>query len=66
MKLKVAKPYEGAWMVLHSKEGQTGLGAVEYIGDRMEVSEDVYFKERGQHLKGKPVRLDLLTISMLL
>lgn len=57
VKLKVAKPYEGAWMVLHSKEGQTGLGAVEYIGDRMEVSEDVYFKERGQHLKGKPVRL---------
>ena len=23
VKLKVAKPYEGAWMVLHSKEGQT-------------------------------------------
>ncbi|MEG2341357.1 MAG: PKD-like family lipoprotein [Odoribacter sp.] len=57
VKVKVIKPYEGAWMLLHTQNGMTKLGAVEYIGENMEASDDVYFKEKGSRLKGKPIKL---------
>lgn len=55
--VKIAKPYHGAWMVLHSKNGQTQLGAVEYVGTEMPVCEDAYFRETGKQLKGNPLCL---------
>lgn len=55
--LKVAKKYEGAWMVLHKDLEGTKLGAVEYIGEEMDVTDDVYFKERGKRLRGEPSAL---------
>ncbi len=48
-KVQISKPYEGAWMVLHKQEGETRLGAVEYIGDRVQVSPDVYFPTTGKN-----------------
>lgn len=57
VKLKVIKPYEGAWMVLHDQEESARLGAVEYIGGSMEVTNDAFYKERGERLKGHAVAL---------
>lgn len=55
--LKIVKPYHGAWMVLHQQEGVTKLGSVEYIGNKMDVCDDAYFRETGKHLQGKPLCL---------
>lgn len=38
--IKLIKPYDGTWMVLHSKNGQTELGSIEYIGADIVVNED--------------------------
>lgn len=56
-KVQISKPYEGAWMVLHKQGGETRLGAVEYIGDQVQVSPDVYFPATGKKLKGEPLLL---------
>ncbi|MEY8593568.1 PKD-like family lipoprotein [Butyricimonas hominis] len=56
-KLKLGKPYDGAWMILHSKDGQTELGAVEYVGEEMIVKEDVYYDATGKRFQGKPLCL---------
>ncbi len=40
-------------MVLHSKNGQTELGSIEYIGADIVVNEDAYYKESGKRLTGK-------------
>ena len=56
-KIKFVKPYDGAWMVLHSKDGQTELGAIEYVGGEMLVQEDAYYAETGEKLAGKPLAL---------
>lgn len=55
--LKIVKPYHGAWMVLHRQDGVTKLGSVEYIGNKMEVCNDAYFRETGKHLQGNPLCL---------
>ncbi|MEG2228262.1 MAG: PKD-like family lipoprotein, partial [Odoribacter sp.] len=55
--VSIVKPYKGTWMVLHRNEGMTKLGAIEYIGDQIIVTPDAYFKERGVHLQGMPVKL---------
>lgn len=57
VKLKVIKPYEGAWMVLHDQEGSARLGSIEYIGEKMEVTNDAFYKEQGRRLKGNAVAL---------
>ncbi|MEG2555119.1 MAG: PKD-like family lipoprotein [Odoribacter sp.] len=59
--VSIVKPYEGTWMVLHRNEGMTKLGAIEYVGDQMMVTPDAYFKERGEHLQGMPVKLGKIT-----
>lgn len=56
-KVQINKPYEGAWMVLHKQDGETRLGAVEYIGDGVQVSPDVYFPTTGKKLHGEPLLL---------
>ncbi len=56
-KLTIVKPYHGSWMVLHRQDGVTKLGSVEYIGDKMEVCNDAYFRETGLHLQGNPLCL---------
>ena len=48
--IKLIKPYDGTWMVLHSKNGQTELGSIEYIGADIVVNEDAYYKESGKRL----------------
>ena len=55
--VKLIKPYNGAWMVLHRQEGKTKLGAIEYIGEEPQVCDDAYFKETGRHLHGNPLCL---------
>ena len=57
VKLKVIKPYEGAWMVLHDQEGSARLGSIEYIGEKMEVTNDAFYKGQGRRLKGNAVAL---------
>lgn len=65
VKLKIVKPYEGSWMVLHeNKQGKALLGAIEYIGDNIEVTPDVYKKESGKEFTGRPVRLGYATYFM--
>lgn len=59
--VSIVKPYEGCWMVLHEQSGYTKLGSIEYVGDNMLVTDDAYYKERGEHLTGKPVHLDAIT-----
>lgn len=56
-KVQISKPYEGAWMVLHKQAGETRLGAVEYIGDGVQVSPDVYYPTTGKKLHGEPLLL---------
>lgn len=55
--IKFVKPYDGAWMVLHSKNGQTALGSLEYIGGNIVVQEDAFYTETGNKLNGKPLAL---------
>ena len=55
--IKLIKPYDGAWMVLHAKDGQTELGTVEYVGGKMVVTEDAYYKETGKRFQGRPLCL---------
>ena len=57
VKIRIVPPYEGVWMVLHSKNGQTQLGSVEYISGNMFVQEDAYYVETGKRLMGKPLAL---------
>ena len=61
--IKLIKPYDGAWMVLHTREGQTELGAIEYMGDKIVVTEDAYFKETGKRFQGKPLCLGQVRTS---
>ena len=56
-KLKLGKPFDGSWMVLHRKNGQTELGAVEYVGEDMLVTEDVYYEATGKRFQGRPLCL---------
>ena len=62
--IKLIKPYDGTWMVLHSKNGQTELGSIEYIGADIVVNEDAYYKESGKRLTGKPLCLGQYTTSV--
>lgn len=55
--IELVKPYVGTWMVLHSKNGQTQLGSIEYISGNIMVQEDAYYKETGKRLTGKPLAL---------
>lgn len=55
--IKLIKPYDGAWMVLHSMNGQTELGAVEYMGTRIQMTEDAFYQETGKRLQGAPLCL---------
>ncbi|WP_292266979.1 PKD-like family lipoprotein [Butyricimonas sp.] len=59
--LQLTKPYDGAWMILHSKNSQTELGSVEYIGGDIVVEDEAYFKSSGKRLVGKPLCLGQYT-----
>ncbi|MCL2560710.1 MAG: PKD-like family lipoprotein [Rikenellaceae bacterium] len=63
--LRVIKPYEGSWMVLHEgSDGLARLGAVEYIGDEIQIEPNAYFRETGRNFTGRPVRLGVATYFM--
>lgn len=62
--MELTKPYDGAWMVLHSKNGRTELGSVEYIGGDIVVEDEAYFKSSGKRLMGKPLCLGQYTTSV--
>ena len=59
--VSVVKPYEGAWMVFHKDGEHTKLGAIEYVGNEMVITDDAFFKERGTRLQGNPVKLGAVT-----
>lgn len=61
--IKLVKPYDGAWMILYAKEGQTQLGAIEYMGTGVLKTEDAYFKETGKRLQGRPLCLGTVPTS---
>lgn len=52
-KIKLVKPYDGAWMILHDENGHAALGAVEYMGNSISKTLDAYYKETGKQLEGK-------------
>lgn len=62
-KIKLIKPYDGAWMILHSNNGQTELGSVEYIGGKTVSTSDAYYKETGKRFQGRPLCLGRMTTS---
>ena len=62
--IELTKPYDGAWMVLHAKDGRTELGSVEYIGGKTEVREDAYFQSSGKRFAGRPLCLGQFTTSV--
>lgn len=53
-RVQITKPYQGAWMVLHKQAGETRLGAVEHVGEQVQVSPDVYYPASGKKLRGEP------------
>lgn len=55
--IQVFKPYQGAWMILHKQEGETRLGAVEYLGSERAANNDVYYPATGKKLQGEPVNI---------
>lgn len=61
--IKLIKPYNGAWMVLHAKDGQTKLGAVEYIDGDIQVRKEAFYNETGKRFAGKPLCLGQYTTS---
>lgn len=61
--IKLVKPYDGAWMVLYARNGQTELGSVEYMGDRIVATEDIFHRETGKYLQGKPLCLGQTRMS---
>lgn len=62
--IELTKPYDGAWMVLHSKNDRTELGSVEYIGGKTVVQEDAYSESSGKRLTGQPLALGQYTTSV--
>lgn len=61
--IKLVKPYDGAWMILHRRNGQTELGSVEYIAGKRVATADAYYKETGNRFQGKPLCLGQFTTS---
>ena len=59
--VKVTKPYEAAWMVLHTQENTARLGAIEYLSGDMGVTNDAFYKETGRRLRGTATRLGYAT-----
>lgn len=59
--VKVTKPYEGAWMILHSQENSTRLGAIEYLSGDITITNDAFYKETGRRLRGTASRLGYCT-----
>lgn len=53
MKIKLVKPYDGAWMILHDENGHAALGAIEYMGNSIMKTQDAYYKETSRYLEGK-------------
>ena len=51
MKIKLVKPYDGAWMILHEENGHAALGAIEYMGNNIMKTQDAYYKETGRYLE---------------
>lgn len=62
--LQLTKPFDGAWMVLHAKDGRTELGSVEYFGGKTEVQEDAYFQSSGKRFAGRPLCLGQYTTDV--
>ena len=62
--IELTKPYDGAWMVLHEKNGRAKLGSVEYIGGNIVTEEDTYLKNSGKQLVGKPLCLGQYTTAV--
>ena len=50
-------------MILHSKNGQTELGSVEYIGGDIVVQEDAYYEETGKRFTGKQISNTTIIIT---
>ena len=61
--MKLVKPFDGAWVLLHSKDGQTELGSVEYIGENIVDTKDAYYQATGKHLQGKPLCLGRVSLQ---
>ena len=38
--IKLMKPYDGAWMILHNENGHAALGAIEYMGNDIVKTQD--------------------------
>lgn len=62
--LKVIKPYENSWVVLHNVDGHAEIGSVEYANGEIIVTPDALSKERAKDvemaqgpLTGEPVSL---------
>lgn len=56
-RIKLVKPYDGAWMILHNENGHAALGSVEYMGNRIVKTTDAYHKETGKRLEGKALSM---------
>ena len=52
-KIKLVKPYDGAWMILHDEDGHAKLGSVEYMGTGTLKTQDAYNKDTGKSFSGK-------------
>ena len=50
--LRIAKPYEGAWMILHHQEGISRIASLEYLGNDMVIDNDAYYSKTGHRLSG--------------
>ena len=61
--VKLVKPYDGCWMLLYEKQGLTGLGSIEYMGNSILRTEDAYRKETGKYLQGRPLCLGTVMAS---
>ena len=58
--LRIAMPYQGAWMVLHQQEDSPRLGSVEYVGDQTAIDNDAFYSETGNRLSGTGYSLGVM------
>lgn len=69
--LKLIKPYENSWIVLHDMDGHAELGSVEYANGAIFVTPDALTKERAKNteieqgpLTGKAVALGRRQVAL--
>ncbi|MCQ4874654.1 MULTISPECIES: PKD-like family lipoprotein [Odoribacteraceae] len=61
--MKLVKPFDGAWILLHAKDGRTELGTIEYIGENVVETKDAYYKATGKLFRGNPLCLGRVSLS---